>query len=403
MILRLREGGFYMYTPLDKYSAWDSSNPLYFGCGSSKLTGLRFQEMGCKKVLAVYDMGIKKAGIVDRILDTLTERGIEFVCYDKVLADPPDTSVEECAQLGKDSNVDGILAIGGGSSMDTAKGARVLMNNESPINQYFMGPGGKPINTTGMLPIIVLPTTSGTGSEASPGAVISDTKTGLKRAVNVGVSLGIIDPELTLGLPAGLTAATGIDAFTHAAESLITKYPNPLAAVLAKFSVSAVTKWLPVAFKEPNNLNARIELSKASSLATAGMRGPLGSLPHGFGKGLTIMYHTPHGITVGLFSAANFKKQALFIPEQVAEVCEAMGAEVPVGATPEEIGDIAFNAMNDLLRSVNFPTFKSICPNKEEIFENIDRYWQGPDRFSPYQITTKEQAMEFIDLAYNAY
>ncbi|MDF2615654.1 MAG: alcohol dehydrogenase, class, partial [Sedimentibacter sp.] len=323
-----------MYTSLDKYSAWDSSNPLYFGCGSSKLTGLRFKEMGCKKVLAVYDMGIKKVGIVDPILNTLTENGIEYICYEGVLADPPDTSVEECAQMGKDNKIDGILAIGGGSSMDTAKGARVLMTNDSPINQYFMGPGGKAINTFGMTPIIVIPTTSGTGSEASPGAVISDTTTGLKRAVNVGVSLGIIDPELTVGLPPGLTASTGIDAFTHAAESLITKYPNALAAVLAKFSVSAVTKWLPVAVNDPNNLKARIELSKASSLATAGMRGPLGSLPHGFGKGLTIMYHTPHGITVGLFTAANFKKQALYIPEQVAEVCEAMGAEVPEGATP---------------------------------------------------------------------
>jgi len=392
-----------MYTPLDKYSAWESSNPLYFGCGSSKLTGLRFQELGCKKVLAVYDKGVKKAGIVDPILETLTERGIEYVCYDRVLPDPPDTSVEECAQVAKEAKVDGILAIGGGSSMDTAKAARVLLNNESPINQYFVGPGAKPINTVGMVPIIVIPTTAGTGSEASPGAVIVDSRTGLKRAVNVGVTLGIVDPELTLGLPHDITASTGIDAFTHAAESLITKYPNALAGVLAKFSISTITKWLPVAVREPQNLKARIELSKASSLATAGMRGPLGSLPHMFGKGLTALFHVPHGLSVGLFTAANFKKQALYIPDQVAEVCEAMGVEVPEGASPEEIGDLAFNAMNDLLKAVNFPTFKSICPNKKIMFENIDKFWQGPDKFSPYQITTREEAMDFISLAYDAY
>lgn len=392
-----------MYTPLDRYSAWDSSNPLYFGCGSSKLTGLRFEEMGCKKVMAVYDAGVKKAGLVDPILDTLTEKGIEYICFDDVLPDPPDFKVEECARVGKDAGVDGILAIGGGSSMDTAKAARVLMNNESPINQYFFGPGAKPIDTQGMVPIIVIPTTAGTGSEASPGAVISDTKTGLKRAVNVSVSLGIIDPELTLGLPPQLTAVTGVDALTHAAESLITRYPNALAGVLAKYSISAVAKWLPVAIAEPNNLDARIELSKAAALATAGMRGPLGSLPHAFGKGLTILYHVPHGITVGLFTAANFKKQAEFIPDQVAEVCEAMGVVVPKDASPEQIGDLAFNAMNDFLRKINFPTFKSVCPNLDDFLANLSKYWWAPDPFSPYQITTAEEAKEFVKLAYNAY
>lgn len=385
-------------------STWDSKNPILFGVGTSKLTGQKLKSFGCKKVLVVYDKGVKSAGIVDPILEQLKENGIETVCYDNVQPDPPDWSCDEAGALGKKEACDGVLAIGGGSAMDTAKAARVLLKNPPPINDYFMVPGTPPMDETGMCPIVVIPTTAGTGSECSPGAVITDTKTGLKRILNSTLTLGIVDAELTLGLPAGITANTGIDAFCHAAEALTSTAPNEMAFVLAKEAVRLVTKYLPIAVKDGKNIEARNAMSLAASLATAGMRGPLGHIPHQFGKGISKHWHVAHGITVGLFIAQALKMQATVVPEQVKLVCDAMGKYVPENATPEQIGEIVFNATNDLLKAVNFPTFASVCGSKDEVLEKWEDFWVGkPDIWSPYKIETKEQAIEFISAAYDAY
>ena len=384
------------------FSTWDSKNPLLFGAGTSKEVGARFKAFGSTKVLVVFDQGVKNAGIVDPILKLLEAEGIKYCIYDKVLADPPDYSCNEAGDLAKAEKCDGVLAIGGGSSMDTAKAARVLLKYPGVINDYFMTPGDPPLDESGMVPIIVIPTTSGTGSEASPGAVITDTVNNMKAILNSSIDLGIVDPELTVGLPPAITAMTGIDAFCHAAEALTSSWPNAIAAVLTKESCRLVAKYLPIAVADGKNMEARTAMSLAATLGTSGMRGPLGHMPHTFGMGLSKNWHTAHGVTVGLFMAITLKKQADFVPDQVRAVCEAFGKDVPANATPAEIGQIAYDAMNDLLKTVNFPKFSSIC-TKEELLSKVDDCWHGPDFFSPYKIETKEQALEFMSEAYDAH
>jgi alcohol dehydrogenase class IV len=189
-------------------SEFSSPNPVLFGAGTSRQTGLKLRELGCKKVLVVYDKGIKASGIADRIIANINEAGIETVCFDGVLADPPDWSVEEAGALGVRENVDGVVGIGGGSSMDSAKAAKLLLTNPPPINQYF---GREGVVTKPSVPLIVIPTTAGTGSETTPGGVITDTKNNIKSNIagtGCTVNLGIVDPELTLGLPPSITAST---------------------------------------------------------------------------------------------------------------------------------------------------------------------------------------------------
>ncbi|MBQ4040243.1 MAG: iron-containing alcohol dehydrogenase, partial [Oscillospiraceae bacterium] len=118
-------------------SIFNSPNPILFGMGSSKQTGEKLKEFGCKKVLVVFDQGIKKVGVADKIIGIINEAGIETVVYDNVQADPPIWSVEEAGILGANEKVDGVVGVGGGSSMDTAKGAKLLITNPPPLRQYF--------------------------------------------------------------------------------------------------------------------------------------------------------------------------------------------------------------------------------------------------------------------------
>lgn len=386
------------------YSAWESANPILFGCGTSKLTGKKLKALGCTKVLVLYDMGIKNAGIVDPILETLTAEGLEYVCYDNVQADPPDWSCDEAAALGTENGCDGILGIGGGSSMDTAKGARLVMAFGAPVNDHFMVMGAAAKPESEMCPIVVIPTTSGTGSEASPGGVITNTRVepNYKAITSVNVSLGIVDPELTLGLPAGITANTGVDAFTHAAEALTSSMPNAIAAVLGKESCRLIFKYLPIACKDGKNVEAREALAKASCMATISMRGPFGGLPHNFGGGISKLFHKAHGITVGIFMGPMFPRLAQVVPDQVKLIADAMELEYADDISNEDLGKLVYDAWNAFLDEVNFPKFSDICDDKQFLLDNVDAFYQRPNPFSPWNPKDQEEAKAIIAEAYDA-
>ena len=364
------------------YSAWESANPILFGCGTSKLTGQKLKALGVTKALVTYDMGVKNCGIVDPILATLDEAGVAYVCYDNVQPDPPDWSCNEAAALAAENGCDGVLGIGGGSAMDTGKGAALVMGLGGVVNDHFLKMGAPPVDQSKLPPIVVIPTTAGTGSEASPGGVITDTQINKKFPTSVNVSLGIVDPELTLGVPASITANTGIDAYTHAEEAYLSSMPNAIAGVLSLKSCELVAKYLPVLMTEPQNIEARSALSMAATMGTASMRGPFGGYPHTFGGAISKHWHTAHGITVGVFTASVMKATAQVIPDRVAELAKAMGLEVPDGATPDEIGQIIFDGFNKLLDDVNFPTLKEACKGAslDEILEHLEDFYA----FNPF-------------------
>ena len=215
-------------------SVFSSPNPVLFGTGISQETGSRLKGFGCTKVIVVYDKGIKSTGIADRIIENINAAGIETICYDGVQPDPPDWSVDEAGTLGINEKVDGVVGIGGGSSLDTAKGVKLLLTNPPPVNKYF---GREGVITNPSKPLIVIPTTAGTGSECTPGGVITDSKNKIKTnisGIGCSVTLGIVDPGLTLGLPPAITASTGLDAFGHAFESYTSALSNSYSEVVGR-------------------------------------------------------------------------------------------------------------------------------------------------------------------------
>ncbi|MDA8080142.1 MAG: iron-containing alcohol dehydrogenase [Actinomycetota bacterium] len=348
-------------------SVFASPNPVLFGRGTSKEIGEKLKEFGCTKVLVIFDQGVKKAGIADTVIANINRAGIGTVAYDDVLPDPPDWSIEEAAALGLREDVDGVVGLGGGSSMDTAKGAKLLLSNPPPINQYF---GRDGVVKTAGKPLIVIPTTAGTGSENTPGGVITDTRRNVKDVVvgpGCAVSLGIVDPELTVALPPEITASTGMDAFCHAVESFTSKRWNSFSDVVAKEAITLIGKNLTRAYHEGSNIEAREAMLFASSLGGIAMSGPLCHLGHDIGKPLGANFHIPHGTSVASCLPQILEYIAPAVPEKIRFIAEALGNHVPETASVDTIGELAGAAVKALMKEINLPNFKSYGLTKSEV------------------------------------
>lgn len=353
-------------------SVFVSANPILFGVGTSKEVGKRAKGFGCKKILLVFDQGVEAAGISEKIEGYLIAEGIEVVRFNKVQADPPDWSAEEAAKLGLENKVDGVIGLGGGSSLDTAKAATLLQTNPFPLSQYF---GRFAAKANPGITLIVMPTTAGTGSECTPGGVITDTVNNVKTNVNgVGcqVTLGICDPELTLELPKSVTASTGLDALCHAMESYTSIWNNPFAELAGKKAITLVGRSIMRAYNNgPNDLDARIDMMEAGTLGGISMMGPLCHFGHDIGRALGAFYHIPHGIACVMSMPQVLEYIAPAVPEKVAFIARALGAEIPDDADAETIGIKAKEVLRNMMKAMNMPTLQSYGLNKQELFEKV--------------------------------
>ncbi|MGE5679018.1 MAG: iron-containing alcohol dehydrogenase [Pseudomonadota bacterium] len=375
--------------------------PSIMGNGSSLRTGLKVRELGCKNVMVVYDKGLKAAGISDTIVENIRNAGIDTVCFDGVLPDPPDTMVEEAAEIARLEGIDGIVAIGGGSAIDTAKGINVLINNTPPIMNYF----GVQKSLKRGVPMVFIPTTSGTGSEVTNMCVISCTSRGNKDSVVSPVcvaTLAILDPELTLGLPPKMTAATGADALAHAVESMTGGQSNPLSDALARDAIRTIAKWLPIAYQDGSNLEAREQMLLASMFAGMAFTNGLVHLGHSIGHTLGAHFHIPHGIACGVTLPEVIEYTSKTEYKKVRMICECLGADVPEEATPEEVGSAARMALRVLLKSIGIPNIKELGIPLEAAVK-VAPLVTADTGFAlvPYRITAARVA-EMIKSAYDA-
>jgi alcohol dehydrogenase class IV len=364
-------------------------NPILFGRGVHKRTGEELKHLGVSKALVVFDKGVQAAGIVDKILDSIHAAGIETVLYDGVQPDPPDWSCEEAAEIGRREKVNGVVAVGGGSSLDTGKAARVLLTNPSPLSKYYLAHEDVQPDESKMYPIIVIPTTAGTGSEATPGGVITDTTNNLKQNVPCASNLGIVDPELAVGLPMGVTATTAIDALCHATEAVTSNNPNAINDILNEKAIGLIGTYLPKVFDDSTDIEAREGLQLAATLGGLGLMGPFCHIPHEAGLILGILYHIPHGTACGMLLPEALEYIALEIPERVKKVAELLGATVPEGAAPEEIGRIAYEQAKGLYERIGFPKLSQYA-SKEDILNTIGEIMDPyPFIHSPRAVTAE--------------
>lgn len=376
----------------------NSPPQVLFGSGSSEQTGQKLKELGCRKVLCVHGKNVQKSGIADRVISAITNEGIEVVRFAEVVADPPDEVIEKGAAIAKKEEVDGIVGIGGGSALDTAKAINVLLGNPSPITRYH----DKSIEILPGKVLVLLPTTAGTGSEVNNVSVVTDTKKNVKSGVKgkaCVADLAIVDPQFTLGLPDRATAITGMDTLAHGIESMTTILANPMADMLDEKVIELVTRFLPVAVENGNDLKARTNLSFAAMLAGMAFDNTVLHLGHAIAHSMGAVYHIPHGIACSIALPEVIEYIVDVHPEKIKTIGSIMGLNLE-GLSIQETGKAVAGKVRDFAKSMGMPTMKELNLDKN-LLEKVAEMAPHDDcaAFMP-----KEAPQETIlELLYKAY
>ncbi len=338
-----------------------------FGTDTCLQTGKRLKGYGVTKCVLVTDEGIIKAGIAAPIIKSIEDEGIGVVMYDKVLPDPPDTGCLECYRLIEKEKADGVVAIGGGSSMDLAKVAALLtgipdkVERVEQIYDYSSGGGMMKPSFKRNVAFINIPTTSGTGAESTMGAVITQSSTSLKMVwfnEHMLPDMCIIDPTLTLGLPKWPTVTCGMDAIAHCVEHLIGIGQLEFMDDVLFDAVQRVWRYLPVVVKEPSNLEARSQVAWGAHHALC--RG-------GFSNGHAIAqslggvyhdYHLVHGHCCAITLPAAIRWHAESRAVQIRKLADCFGVANYEEESNQVIADRVANAVLDYYKALDIPTLQ---------------------------------------------
>lgn len=329
-----------------------SPTRLFVGRGSvSEIPGI-LAERTEKKALVVTDKGLVKAGVAQQATGVLEAAGIPFAVYDGVEENPPAHVVQACFDLYESAGCDWLLAIGGGSSMDTAKCAGVLAENGGRIEDHF----GLLQDRKRVPFLLCVPTTYGTASEVTPFAVVTDNNH-FKAAVggpHVIPDIGILDVNVAVGLPMPIAAATGMDALTHAVESYVARTSNPIADGLALHAIRLTARNLRQAASSNHNYEATEQMLLASNMAgIAFSQTRLGNV-HAMSHAVGGHYGVPHGVAnaILLTRVMDFNKVAC--PERFADIAVALGENIE-GLSHVEAADVAVEAVQSLASDVGIP------------------------------------------------
>ncbi len=371
---------------------------VHFGEGSSKKLGSLAAGMGARKALVVYDKGVKAAGIVDGLIESLQSVGIETVEFDGVLPNPPDTMVEKAAQIARSANVDIIVACGGGSSIDSAKAINILLANPSPINQYD---GINTVPAPGK-PLIAIPTTAGTASEVTAFSIITDTVRKKKMVIGgqfVGATLALADPLLTVGMPPKITSSTGLDALTHAVEAYVSKAAMIPTDVLALKAIELIVKNLQTATRDGSNVEARSAMLLGSMMAGFAFNSAVLGLVHSIAHPLSAHFDLPHGVANAIGLPYVMEYNAVEVPARFKDIAVAMGIDV-TGMSDAAAAQAAVDLVKSLNRDLDVPTLKE-CGITRDMFDRIadDALVEVSTLFNPRE-PTKEDVLAILDKAY---
>jgi hydroxyacid-oxoacid transhydrogenase len=365
------------------------TSSIKYGPGVTSEVGYDMQELGARRVMVVTDPNLSDMEPVAVSMASLRAQGIDAVLYDQAAVEPTDISFKEAIKFAVDGNFDGYVAVGGGSSMDTAKAANLYATYPADLMAYVHPPVGKGELVPGPLkPLIAVPTTAGTGSETTGVAIFDylemDAKTGIAHRALRPIK-GLVDPNNTRTLPKMVAACTGLDQLTHALES-ITALPynqrpapenpglrpayqgaNPISWVWASEAAKMISQYLVPVVEDPNNDEARGRVMLAATYAGIGFGNAGVHLAHGMSYPVSGMVRdyvpegypaghpiAPHGMAVCLNAPAVFRFTAPANPELHLYAAELMGVDIS-NAKPEEAGDILANAIIDLMRRVGMP------------------------------------------------
>lgn len=319
-------------------------------------TGELLAKENYKKILIITDKGIKNAGLLDDISESISSSGLEYEEFSDVKPNPRNDDCDNAAEQFRKKNIDAILAVGGGSVMDTAKALSILLTHEGKIVDFE---GSFTIQNE-TLPVICIPTTAGTGSEVTFFSVITDTKRKYKLSIldhKLGPKLALLDAELTASLPGHIAASTGMDALTHAIEAYTCRLASPITDGLALHAIKLISKNIVSAVHERNE-TARENMLVGSLLAGIAFgNSDIGSV-HCISEAIGGLYDTPHGVANSIFLPYVFKHNISADEDRHAEVGYALGADSNL--SKKDAANKASEILFELSDKVNIPRFHEL-------------------------------------------
>jgi choline dehydrogenase len=349
--------------PVETVRSVDVPTRIVHGAGAISRLGELVRELGVVRPLVVTDKGVVEAGLADAALTHLDDA----VLFDDVYPNPDVALVGRASSVYRDEGCDGLVAVGGGSSIDTAKSVGVEVVHGGSIVEYEYG--GTPI-TSRIPPLVAVPTTSGTGSEATLWAVITDHDRRIKFNVGgtplIGAHVALVDPELTLGLPPAITAATGMDALSHAIECYTCDYHQPFNDAVALHAIELVSRWLRVAYEDGDNLEARKGMAHAATLGGLAYGTESAGAAHAMSQSAGGVHECPHGALTARVLGPVCEFNAPAAPERYARIAQGLGAGVQ-GRSPLEAARAGVEELYRLTDDVGIPSMEQLGFSEGEI------------------------------------
>lgn len=385
-----------------RYRSFEIPTIMKHGVGAVSHLAEEVRGLGMEKPLLVTDKGVVKAGLIEKIVQILEKASISYAIFDGVVPNPFITTVSEGTTLYKQERCSGIIAIGGGSSMDTAKSIGVEVSHGGSILEYEYGE--KPL-TERITPLITIPTTAGTGSEVTLWAVITDPKRNFK--FNVGGPLlaphiSIVDPDLHVTMPPHVTAGTGMDALCHAVECYTSHYAQPLPDSVALLAIEYCGKYLRRAVANGQDIEARYYMAMAAQLAGLSYgsesAGAVHAMTHTLGG---IKTDVPHGSAVGTLLAPVMKYNWMGEPEKFKRIAIALGEDV-LGLTEREAALKAVEAVANLTSDIQIPSLKDLGVREDELDMLAEEAFNDPQTIgNPRDIDKAGYAEIYRDAYYS--
>ncbi len=373
---------------------------IQVGTGAAALTGAEVKRLGAKTALLITDKFLLDSGTVQPVLDSLREAGIRVEIYAGVDKEPTLAHVDESLALLRASGCETVIGCGGGSPIDVAKAVSAMSTNPGTIQDYM---GLDRIPHRGV-PIIAVPTTAGTGSEATPTTIITDTKNDVKMLIIspwLIPTVAVVDPALTMKMPKGITAATGVDALTHAIEAYVSRKAQPMSDMVALEAMTLIFNNLPTAWERPDNAEARARTLLGSLLAGIAFANASVALVHGMSRPVGALFHVPHGVSNAALLGVVMDFSLSGNYARYADVARALGVEE--AGSDKEIAEAGAAKVRGLIEHLEIPSLSKLGVSREKLDPVVDKMAEdaiasGSPGNNP-RLATKE---EIIELYYKA-
>lgn len=367
---------------------------LTFGIGAAAQIPELIKKQGMTNVMVIYDQGVKAAGISEKVVEKVKEANVNITIYDKVFPNPANEQVEEAAAIANEAGIDGFVAVGGGSSIDLAKAVNILMTNPGPIGQY----GGIGNVKNAVYPLIAIPTTAGTSSEITNVVALIDTVAVCKYVIidnKITPTNVIADPEFTKTMPASVTAATGMDAITHAVESYISNMATPLTEYNSIRALQIFHENLPKVVKDGSDMPAREQMMLGCIVAGFGFSNANLGLVHGIAHTLSAHFGLAHGMANATVLPYVMEYNAPSCADKMVELAKAI--QLPISGDNKKDMYLLSEELKRLTKELGIRTLseQGVIEDDFDMIAN-DVLKEPVLNFNPRQNITKEDVIAIL-------